>query len=132
MYGALQLSEALLQAAKLLTMYLNMRAVRRERGKGSAPRLVYFDKPPSQLSTGRIAFPHHPFPLAEPYALVTTLPPACRDRSCASGADRCAFTSAEIGAAMRQPCRGPVARRRSSTRTFCDYAVQAAGGAARI
>jgi penicillin-binding protein 1C len=133
MFRALQLTKRY-SKRELLTMYLNMAPYGGNVEGIGAASFVYFDKPPSQLSIGEIAF-------------LTTLPRSpnrydplrdhdratrARDRVLRELRDRGAFTTAEIGEAMRQPL--PRARRKAPffAPHFCDYAVQQAGGAVRI
>jgi penicillin-binding protein 1C len=133
MFRALQLSKRY-SKRELLTMYLNMAPYGGNVEGIGAASFVYFGKPPSQLSIGEIAF-------------LTTLPRSpnrydplrdhdratrARDRVLRELRDRGAFTTAEIGNAMRQPL--PRARRKAPfvAPHFCDYAVQQAGGAVRI
>jgi len=119
---------------ELLEDYLNMAPYGGNVEGIGAASMVYFGKEPSQLSIGEIAFlttlprsPNRYDPLRD-HAAATR----ARDRVLRQLRDRGAFTTAEIGAAMRQTL--PRERRKAPfvAPHFCDYAVQQAAGRTRV
>ena len=132
-FGAVQLT-AHHSKRELLEIYLNLAPYGGNvEGIGAASQ-VYFGKEPSRLSVGEVAFlttlprsPNRYDPLRD-HAAATR----ARDRVLHQLRDRGAFSSMEIANAMRQPL--PRERRRAPFLAphFCDFAVQQAGGRARV